>query len=434
MTLRALTKSTFVCLGATALTLVCCGQSGPPEGNAPADTDTSDAVAPAAPNAPAAPAALVTVGPNNPAATLGVQTFEVRSTFTTGAPLTGPTALRARALDASGAALFDVLLEVRSDRLIAWAERTGQAQGASAPTAADLVSFFGAAEARDATGAAPAVEVQGRLVAGLIVAELTSGASTLTAGRGGGGAVRLTAGSTPAPFCPTPEEAAGNVSALQGAMLLCVVEAASAAILAGSGGVLAAAIPFVIASIESLSGGLGCTSLYGLLCDQVQIMYRSECCFKDPNVDFRAFRQRYSTLCFLGDPVPDPAECAPHRYCVDYRTSLVGTDPPQCGGATGRPFELSDTIGLGFFSEPPTVTAGTFGGSGASCVGCSPGPGRVWAGGPSVATGRLGFEERRVVISRPDQPGGPNDPINFTVNDCGSQTQTVTFGTPFVCD
>ncbi len=244
--------------------------------------------------------AVRTITESNPAWVLGVRSYKMKPWQPLGVPQTTSVTTSAEALNASGVVLYTVQMQMRVDLMASWAQNEMATKGSVGnPTGAQMSTFFGNLSITPANGASATDDSKARAGAGLIVASqpATSAASV-------GAAIQALA----APYCVSEDEAFGNLYSTWGALALCAVEIGVAVAAPGLWATLA-----VIAA-ESLAGGLGCGSVYGLLCDQMGMGYRSACCAKD-DINYSSTHTFLKTVCPFGDPIPDPQTCQACEAC-----------------------------------------------------------------------------------------------------------------------
>jgi hypothetical protein len=269
------------------------GCAGAPSAPADAGADRPAVAAPAAP-------VTVSVAESNPAFAVGVRGFRLTPSLLAGSPDAARATINAEAFGADGATLYALAIEQRLDLMTAWAQRARQNAGAvGAPTADELAQFLGTPSVTPGPGADASDEALARALGGLVVASATPGGPRLTAAAEG--------------VCVSQDEASSNVASMQGAMAICLGEIAVGA----AGGPWATAAVFIAAS---LAGGAGCTSIYGLLCDQLALVYRASCC-AGADLNYDRAKLIYGIVCPLGDKVPEPATCP---LCPDGSARLAG--------------------------------------------------------------------------------------------------------------
>ena len=244
--------------------------------------------------------AVRTITESNPAWVLGVRSYKLTPWQPLGVPQTTAVTTSAEALNASGVVLYTVQMQMRVDLMASWAQNEMATKGSVGnPTGAQMSTFFGTLSITPANGASATDDAKARAGAGLIVASrsATSAASL-------GEAVQALA----AAYCVSEDEAFGTQYAMWGAMALCAVEIGVAVAAPGAWALVA----FYVTS--SITGGLGCGSVYGLLCDQMGMVYRSSCCAKD-DMNYQGAYSYLKTVCPFGDPIPEPQTCQACEAC-----------------------------------------------------------------------------------------------------------------------
>jgi hypothetical protein len=238
---------------------------------------------------------------SNPAYVLGVRSYRMKTLQPLGTPTSTPVTTSAEALNASGVVLYTVEMQMRMDLMASWAQNEMNTKGTVGnPTAAQMSTFFGNLNITPANGALATDNAKARAGAGLIVVS-QSGTSAASLGE----AIQGLAAPS---YCVSEEEAFGNLYSSWAALALCAVEIGVAVAAPGLWATLA-----VIAA-ESLAGGLGCGSVYGLLCDQMGMWYRSACCTKD-DINYQNTYGYLKLVCPFGDPIPEPSVCEACDAC-----------------------------------------------------------------------------------------------------------------------
>ena len=252
--------------------------------------------------APEATDISMAIAPDNPAWELGVRSYRLLPF----ADYNSPTATQnlytaAEAVDAQGERLYFIRMGLRINNIYDWMdEDIAQHGSVQEPSDQQLASFVGSLSVKASNGASSTSDAKARATAGLIIAN----AQTTASGNASSSSALRPGGQTPAAasdWCVSDEDVRQLAIRFYGTVALCSVEVAAIFY----GGPWAAVFVFIL---ESLAGGFGCPSLYGLLCDIHAASISQDCCNGEKS-DYDERTQKYKAYCPFGVPAPTSEDC-----------------------------------------------------------------------------------------------------------------------------